>query len=294
MATNLIVAGGLALAGSFAGLKVYSHRAAALGRIAALDSCLAAANRQRAEAARVTLASIKLSVARNRNQAADARVAQQAQHIFSTTQALIDTLQQLRKGWPATGSPAALNRLKTQASQYAGFLQLYVPESSVLTDSTQASKQLGGLAGLDLQQIPSPAIGAALTRLETQVWQVAAEALEKQAEKIGSGCDLCFDKIGAYAAPVSDIVEPGALYEARLMLSTSGGVKMYMRANARELEVDPRLNQGLVSFRVPAAYPGQPDTARAQWRGQIRYNASGTDTMQQLTVPYYIVKRARL
>lgn len=267
------------------------RQAATLARLAALETCLTASNKQRAQVASRSFSGIKLSVARNHNQASDRWVLRQAQRIQLNTQLLTDTLRQLQQHWQIAGNVVALSRLSVRVRQYVDSLEVF-ETGNYLANSTEAEQTKKHLRKLDWEQVSALAVPTALVRLEAQVRQVAADALDKQAVKVGSGCGFCFDRIGAYAVPTAEVVAPGELYEARLMLSASASsLRPTMYANGQEIPLDYQTYQGLVSFRVPPARAHQPDTLRAQWHGQARYRNGITDTLLEIDVPYYISKR---
>lgn len=281
----------VALAGTgWAHYQAQARQAATLARLATLDACLATSNQQRERAAAHLLSGIEVSVAKSRNQASEMWVLRQAQRIQATTLLLTDTLHQLQQHRPAVGASAMLARLPGQVRQYLDSLDVF--ETGVYsTDSAAVAQTKKCLRALTWKQVPTSAVLAALIRLEAQVQQVTANALEKQAVKVGSGCDLCFERIGAYAVATAETVAPGELYKVQLMLSASAsGIRPIMYANGRRVLTDHSTGQGLVSFRVPPARAGQPDTVRAQWHGQVRYRSGLTDTLLGADVPYYIVK----
>lgn len=151
------------------------------------------------------------------------------------------------------------------------------------------SASAGWAGDFDATVEPKPASLALLTRLETQVRQVAAEALQGQSEKVAYAGG--FDIIRAFAAPASATVAPGQLYQARLglALATSSG-RMHFSMNNQDLPVSTTSGQGMAQFSAPAALPNQPDTVRAQWQGRVRLPWGATDTLLEIAVPYLIVK----
>jgi hypothetical protein len=280
--TGLLVA---ALAGAgWVYYRAQARQAATLGRITALDSRLAISNTQRAKSAKNTLFFIATTVNKKHNQATDMAVLQQAKEVQSRTQTLLDTLHQLRRSWQAADR-TALQQLPAQLNQYIVFIKNFLPD--VPTQLSSAS----WLSDFDSAAAPKPTALALLTRLETQVRQLEAEALTHQAQKIGMGCDLCSDKIGASAIPTSETVAPGAVYQAQLMLLLSASTRQaQFSANGREEPLNPATGQALVQFKVPTARPGQPDTVRAAWHGRVQLPWAVGDTVLETTVPYLIVK----
>nr|GFD04555.1 hypothetical protein [Tanacetum cinerariifolium] len=119
------------------------------------------------------------------------------------TKGLLDSLHQLRQYWQA-GHRTELRQLPTQLGQYALFIRKFLPN-----ESTQSAFTAGWLSGFASAIAPTPVALAVLTKLETQVRQLEARALQTQAEKIGSKCCFCFDRIGAAAVPLAKTVAPG-------------------------------------------------------------------------------------
>lgn len=283
----LLVSLAAAYVASDALLSARPRQAATLSRLAALDSCLVASNRAELLAARRTITYINRIVVSNHNQDDDLRVLRQAQHIQLVTQSLADNLRQLRQHWPTRNATAALTQLPEQLLRFADTLRQFAPTSPLLAH--------GGTA----QVLAAPSFGAAaptaqamLSRLEAQVWQINADALQKQAEKVSSKCCFCFPRIAAWAIPASTTVAPGTPYAAKLLLTqTTPDNQLLMKANGQPVPVDQRTKHGLIRFRVPPARAGQPDTLRAQWQGQLIAQLNGlSDTTFTLTVPYLIVR----
>jgi hypothetical protein len=277
----------VALAGAgWAYYQAQARRVATLTRIAALETRLAASNQQRARAAKQTLASIATVVDKNYNQAADVAVLQQTRAIQNHTETLLDKVYQLRQSWQVAGFRPNLGELPAQLNQYALFIKKFLP-----SETTQLAPTAGWLSDLNSTIVPQVAALAQLTRLETQVRQLAAIAIQTQAEKVGSKCCFCFDKIGAAAVPLAKTVAPGTTYQAQLMLIQAASTRrIHYSANSQELPVDPATGQALVQFDVPAARPGQPDTVRAEWHGRVQLPWAVGDTTLEITVPYFIVK----
>jgi hypothetical protein len=275
--TGLLVA---ALAGGWGYYWAQTRQAATLACLTRLDRRLLASNQQRAHAASASVFSIGVAVGKNRNQAADVAVLQQAQEIHKRTESLLDTLHHLRQSWQAAKRPPAPAQLPLQLQRYTLFLTRFLPAGP----PSLAADDWGTAA-------PKPAALALLTRLATQVRQLEAAALLNQARKVGYGCDLCFTKLGAAAIPESETVSPGAVYQARLLLLTSTSTgRAQFSANGRAVPVAPATGWAPVQFTVPAAGPGQPDTVRAAWHGRVQLPGAAGDTVLEITVPYVIVK----
>jgi len=287
----LLVVALLGTAG-YAYYRAQVRQTATLARITALDARLMASNQQRARAASQTISSLSETVSKNHNQAHDVAVLQQAQQIQDSTQRLLSKLHQLRQSWQSTTSKPETGALPAHVDRYIIFIQQFVREMPPLTNSSAQTASVGWLGEFDMATEPQPARLAQLTKLETQVRQVAAQALDSQASKVGSEC-ICFDKIAAFAVPTSETVAPGTLYEAQLLLmKAASSLRPTMSADEQALPVNAA-GQGLVRLRVPRLRPGQPDTVRARWHGLVQLRGHTADTVLEVTVPYFIVKSAR-
>ncbi len=277
--TGLLLA---ALAGAgWAYYRAQAQQAATLGRITALENRLISSNEQREKDAKRTLLSIATVVNKHRHLISDMAVLQQAKEIQTRTQTLLDTLHQLQQAWQ-TDDRTELGKLPAQLDQYILFIKRYVPTQLASAD---------WLGDFDSAAAPKPATLALLTKLATQVRQLEAEALTNQAQKVGSGCCFCVDKIGAFAIPAAETVAPGAIYQAQLMLLLGTATRQaQFSANGREVPTDPATGQAAVHFKIPAARLGQPDTVRATWHGRVQLPWAAGDTVLETTVPYFIVK----
>lgn len=282
--------------------KQVAQKAVAMERIMALEARLAANNQQGARAMTRTVYGINVAVAKNQNQARDVVVLKESQWILSRTTSIADTLHRFQQALraaaheapagtlhhPETASqPAQITpqQLAWQLDRYTAFIRVYVPEAPPLTQSVPE-----GTTWLYVDHAPVAAALASLTRLEAQVRRQATDALSHQAQKVGSGCCMCFDKIGAIAVATSNTVAPGDTYRAQLFLTqAASSYRPIMRADGKAIAVPPN-GRGEVEIRVPPLRPGQPDTVRAQWKGSIRVKTALGDTTFQVIVPYFIVQ----
>jgi hypothetical protein len=305
--TNPFLAlGGVAALG-VGGLFLYREQlqnVVVLERITAVEARLAANNRQGAQAMASTVSGISVAISKNQNMARDVAVLQQSRQIVSRAKSLVDTLHRYQRALRAVAREApagALHRpaaasqpghiwprqLARHLNRYTAFIRAYVPEVPALTQTGPEETPW-----LYAEHSPVAAALASLTRLEAQVRRQATQALDQQAQKVGSGCCMCFDKIGAMAVAASNTVAPGATYEAQLFLTqAASGYQPGMRAEGKALVVQPN-GRAPVEIRVPPLQPNQPDTVRAQWQGTIRLRKGLTDTSFRLSVPYLIVKPA--
>ncbi len=268
--------------------RAQARQAATLVRITALENRLISSNRQGERYAKNTVSSIGVAVRKNGNPARDMAVLQQAKEIQSRTQALLDTLHQLRQAWQTTDQ-TELGQLPARLYDYVAFIEDFVPDASLLNHASARAEVVGWLGEFDTAREPKPAALALLTKLEAQVRRVEAEALASQAQKVGYPCG--FDKISLFARPASETVAPGAAYQAQLMLAQAATIgRTQFSANGREVPIDPATGQAAVHFKIPATLPGQPDTVRAAWHGRVQLPWAAGDTVLKITVPYLIVK----
>jgi hypothetical protein len=272
--------------------RAQARQVATLARITALENRLIIRNEQRAREARNTVIGLSEVVRKNYNMPHDMAVLQQAKEIERRTQLLINILHQLRQPWQVAGHRTELAQLPTQLNQYVAFIREFVPDAPLLNHASSRTETIDWLGEFNTAREPKPASLAQFTKLETQVYQLEAEAIESQASKVGSEC-ICFDKIAAFAVPASETVAPGSLYKAQLtLIKAASSLRPTMSANAQALPVDPA-GQGLVRLRIPMLRTNQPDTARAWWHGLVRLRGRTNDTVLKVTVPYFIVKSTR-
>ncbi|GAB3584037.1 hypothetical protein [Hymenobacter daeguensis] len=263
-----------------------------LNAIGAMDAALTTNNRQSERQAGVTVRVLAKEVCRNYMQARDVAVLSESQQILSRSQALTDTLRALRRQLQATGKAIDLPELVRHLDRYSDFIHTYVPYSRYLTREFPGPPDPNWLGRTYFEKVPLEATWATLTKLEALVRRNERDALNTQAQKVGSCC-MYFNWISAHAVPASASVAPGGEYQARLFLNEAVPLhrsNMQFTANGQTMPMDSIDALGHVAFAVPPAVPGQPDTVRAQWRGTVRLQMCPTDTVFEVDVPYLIVK----
>jgi gliding motility-associated protein GldM len=288
-----------------------------------IDDSLTDVNAKTAVAADNTVKGIEAAVAKNRNQAADVAVLKQSEEIRTETKKVVDYLASVReKLVAATENSKGKNEYKNMSAEdkvaitmlggtknglaypmqktlndYSSYIQKFVPDASPLaldakvdprvTDPEQKNKNF---AELNFENTPLVAALAVLSQKETEVLKYQADALQKQAEKVGAKT-IVFDKLGAFASAESNTVAAGTKYKAELFLTAAAsGLKQNMTYNGSPLAVDSKTNHGMIEF---TARPGNFDAsgnAKANWTGSIRINQNGRDTTFKVTVPYTITK----
>lgn len=303
-------------------LLALNVNSAILQKFKLIDDSLVDVNGKTDKAADGTVKGIQAEVAKNHNIAADVAVLKQSEEIRDKTKEVIAYIDQVRdKLLTATenakggqyGNMEATDKvaitmlggaknglaypLKDKLNGYSDYIKQYVPEAQPLaldakvdpkvTDKEQKEKNF---AEFNFENTPVVAALAVLSQKETEVLKYQADALQKQAEKVGAKI-VVFDKLGAFASAESNTVAAGTKYKAELfMTAAASGLKQNMTYNGSPLSVDPKTNHGVVEF---TARPGAFDAAgnaKASWTGSIRINQGGRDTTFKVMVPYTVTK----
>lgn len=303
--TGLLAAALLGAAG-YAGYQAQARRAATLARIAALETRMAAHNRQAALAAIATINSVEYYDCLNHHHAQDLQITAMCRQIKARTQALADTLQALRQqlrtaageaalgtlrhpGTMAESRPTTIARLTRQLAHYTAFIEADSPKPSPLAQAIADDRLAQSIDG----RIPLGAVLAALTHLETQLWLAGTAALQTQALRTGRTIDW-YDCLLAFPVAASTTIAPGEVYQARLFLINTD------LHYCTTLSADKQLvaaGRDSIAFRVLPRPPGQPGAVLARWRGAIQAwtnpegaGHSAQDTTWRLEVPYSIVE----
>ena len=285
-----------------------------------IDDSLLGVNDKTSVAADGTVKGIQAAVVKNQNQARDLAVLKQSEEIRSKTKDVITYLrevrQQLLKATDNTGpemtnlsgedkvaitmlggkqNGVAYKTLKPKLNEYAEYIKQFVPDAGPLAIDarddkrvTEKSQKSKNFAELNFENTPVVAALATISQKETEILKLEADALQKQAEKVGAKT-IVFDKIGAFASAESNTVAAGTKYKAELFLTASAtSISPRMTLNGSPLAVTE--GKGKVEF---TARPGGFDAsgnAKSSWTGTIRFNQNGRDTTFTVKVPYTITK----
>jgi gliding motility-associated protein GldM len=302
-------------------LLALNVNSAILQKFKLIDDSLVDVNGKTDKAADGTVKGIQAEVAKNHNIPADVAVLKQSEEIRDKTKEVIAYIDQVRDklitatenskagefhNMEATDKVAitmlggAKNGLayplKDKLNAYSEYIKQYVPEAAPLaldakvdpkvTDKEQKGKNF---AEFNFENTPVVAALAVLSQKETEVLKYQADALQKQAEKVGAKV-VVFDKLGAFASAESNTVAAGTKYKADLFLTAAAtGLKQNMSYNGSPLTVGSD-GHGKIEF---TARPGNFDAsgnAKSSWTGAIRINQNGRDTTFQVKVPYTITK----
>ena len=288
-----------------------------------IDDSLTDVNAKTDLAADNTVKGIEAAVKKNQNQAGDIAVLKKSEEIRAETKKVIDHLNEVRdKLITATENAKGKNDYKNMSAEdkvaitmlggkqnglayplqkelngYADYIKQFVPDAQPLaldakndTRIAPGSEQKGkNFAELNFENTPVVAALAVLSQKETEVLKYQADALQKQAEKVGAKT-IVFDKLGAFASAESNTVAAGTKYKADLFLTAAAtGLKQNMTYNGSPLKVGPD-GHGKVEF---TAKPGNFDAsgnAKASWIGKITINQGGRDTTFTQKVDYTVTK----
>jgi gliding motility-associated protein GldM len=304
-------------------LLALNVNSAILQKFKLIDDSLVDVNGKTDKAADGTVKGIQEAVAKNRNQAADQQVLKQSEEIREKTKEVVAYIDQVRdkllaatenaKGAGQYGNMEATDKvavtmlggnknglaypLKDKLNAYSDYIKQYVPDAAPLaldaktdpkvTDKEQKEKNF---AEFNFENTPVVAALAVLSQKETEVLKYQADALQKQAEKVGAKT-IVFDKLGAFASAESNTVAAGTKYKAELFLTAAAsGLKQNMTYNGSPLAVDSKTNHGLIEFTARPGNFDQAGNAKANWTGSIRINQNGRDTTFKVTVPYTVTK----
>ncbi|SFQ33246.1 gliding motility protein GldM [Hymenobacter arizonensis] len=286
-----------------------------------IDDSLLSVNDKTSVAAEGTVKGIQAAVTKNQNTARDKAVLAQSEEIRQKTKEMIAYLRGIREQlYKATNNTPtefknmsgedkvaitmlggkkngiAYTSLQPKLNEYAQYMKQFVPDASPLaldakedprvTDKSQRTKNF---AELNFENTPVVAALATISQKETEILELEAEALQKQAEKVGAKT-IVFDKIGAFASAESNTVAAGTKYKAELFLTASASsISPKMTLNGSPLSVSPD-GKGKVEFTArPGAFDASGN-AKASWTGTIRFNQNGRDTTFTVKVPYTITK----
>ncbi|OGX85509.1 type IX secretion system motor protein PorM/GldM [Hymenobacter glacialis] len=285
-----------------------------------IDDSLLSVNDKTSVAADGTVKGIQAAVVKNQNQARDKAVLAQSEEIRQKTKELVSYLRGVREELlKATENTAtdvknmsgedkvaitmlggkkngiAYTTMKPKLNEYAAYMKQFVPDASPLAlDGKEDSRvtkdqRTKNFAELNFENTPVVAALATISQKETEILKMEAEALQKQAEKVGAKT-IVFDKIGAFASAESNTVAAGTKYKAELFLTASAtSISPRMTLNGSPLSVGPD-GKGKVEF---TARPGNFDasgSAKNSWTGTIRFNQNGRDTTFTVKVPYTVTK----
>ncbi|MBG8553200.1 type IX secretion system motor protein PorM/GldM [Hymenobacter guriensis] len=285
-----------------------------------LDDSLIGVNDKTTQANQGAVKGIEAAVAKNRNQARDLAILKQGQEVRERTAKMVAYLRDIREKLLAATQEkgkAEMNMsgedkvamtmlggkkdgaaypLKTVLNEYSTYIKQFVPtagplaldakDDKAVTEKDQKNKDF---AELNFENTPVVAALAVLSQKETEVLKYEADALNQLGQKVGAQT-IVFDKVGAFASAESNTVAAGTKYKAELFLTASASsLRPSMTLNGSPLQVGPD-GHGKVEF---TARPGNFDasgSAKASWKGTIRFNQNGRDTTFNVTVPYTVTK----
>ena len=234
------------------------------------------------------------TVEKNRSQPREVAVLRRTRRFDSQVSTLLDALRacrdELRR---ASGNPAAplplLNPDDTGGT--ARLLGAGTPRQRALgqlvaayTDTLRRLSPAGGneLTLPAFDALPAAEALATLTGLECTIRGQQIRTLQQLARPLGAS--RLPSRPVAVAAAETDVVAPGATYQATLQVVTSLSVPTTrMFCNGRPVPVGPD-GAGQVRFRAPARL------GPATWQASIRLHQNGRDTTFLATVAYRVAR----
>jgi|SRR6476469_2300094 len=287
-----------------------------------IDDSLLSVNDKTSTAADNTVEGIKAAVVKNQNQERDKNVLKQSEEIRTKTKEMVAYLRSVRekllKATENTGpelknmsmedkvamtmlggkkNGEAYTSMKPKLNEYAEYMKQFVGESATplaldarddkrVTEKAQKTKNF---AELNFENTPVVAALATISQKETEILKLEAEALQKQAEKVGAKT-IVFDKLGAFAAAESNTVAAGTKYKAELFLTaTASSLTPKMTMNGSPITVD-KDGKGKVEFTARPGAFDKDGNAKASWTGSIRINQNGRDTVFTKKFEYTVTK----
>lgn len=280
-----------------------------------------------AEASKVnqqTLNSIKATVEKSGNRAADLEVVKQADQVRKETSDVIAQIDALKQriiteaggGLDETGVVKNLSEeekvaqimvggnhngeaytLKKKLDDYVAGLSKYSPAkySSLAMNAKddpissrspeQRNKDFGEL---NFAQTPVPASLAVLSQRQTDVRRIEGEVLDVLASKVGAQ-DVKFDKIIAKLSMDSKVVVAGTKFKAEMFLSaSSSGIQPRMSLSGGPVRMVD--GTGLIEFTAQGGAYDKNGLAKRTLTGSISYDSPGGPKTVPLTAEYFVAK----
>ncbi|MBJ6117784.1 gliding motility protein GldM [Pontibacter sp. BT310] len=273
------------------------------------------------------LTNIKSAVNEGGNRSSDARVLNNAQEIRKQTSDMVNYIRGLReKLVKVTGgmneeianqyaNPSAEDKvamtmigaankkngsayeLKDKLNTYAKFLKQYNPnmpaqlandgkeDPVAKNDKSQRNKDF---AELNFENTPLVAALAVLSQKENEVLKYEADALQKLATQVGADI-IKFEKIFAMARAESKTVAAGTKYKADMFIAASSdAITPTMTFQGKPVKVVD--GKGIVEFTAAASNYDAEGNSKQTWKGQIKINQNGRDTVFTVEEDYVVAK----
>jgi gliding motility-associated protein GldM len=285
-----------------------------------IDDSLINVNEKTSVAADGTIKGIEAAVKKNQNQARDQAVLKESEEIRQKTKDMVTYLRGVRtellKATENTGAEMknmsgedkvaitmlggkrngiAYTTMKPKLNEYAQYMKQYIPDAAPLALDGKEDKRvtkdqrMKNFAELNFENTPVVAALATISQKETEILELEAEALRKQAEKVGAKT-IVFDKLAAFASAESNTVAAGTKYKAELFLTAfASSISPKMTLNGSPLTVD-KDGRGKVEFTARPGAFNKDGVAQSSWTGTIRFNQGGRDTTFTVKVPYFVTK----
>jgi len=273
-----------------------------------------------------TLESIKGTVEKSGNRAADLAVVKQAEEVRSLTSSIVGELDAVKQqlineaggGLDEQGNIKTPNEedrvavimiggkkngkaydIKNKLNQYVKQLQQYHPQArfaSLAMDANEdpvASRSKDqrnkDFAELNFEQTPVPAALAVLSQKQSEIRRMEGETLDFLASKVGAQ-DIKFDKILAMLSMESKVVVAGTKFKGEMFLAaSSSGISPRMSLNGAPVRVDG--GRGVIEFTAQGGAYDKNGLAKRALTGSISFKTpSGRDTTVRFNQEYFVAK----
>ncbi|WP_128547690.1 type IX secretion system motor protein PorM/GldM [Larkinella soli] len=272
-----------------------------------------------------TFESIKTTVEKSGNRAADLAVVKQAEEVRTLTSSIITELdavkQQLineagggvdeqgniknpseedkvgilmiggKKNGKAYDLQQKMNRYVEQLSRYstAKYTPLAVDAKDDPIASRSKEQQNKDFAELNFEQTPVPAALAVLSQKQSEIRRMEGEVLDNLASKVGAQ-DIKFDKILAMLSMESKVVVAGTKFKGEMFLAaSSSGITPRMSLNGAPVRVDG--GRGVIEFTAQGGAYDKNGLAKRALTGAISFKTpSGRDTTVRFSQEYFVAK----
>lgn len=268
---------------------------------------------------------IKNTVSKSGNRAADLAVVKQAEEVRTLTSGIINEIDAVKQqliteagnGLDEQGNIKTPNEedkvgiimiggkkngkayeLQTKLNQYVAQLSNYsnAKYGSIALDakddpiaSRSAEQRNKDFAELNFGQTPVPAALAVLSQRQSEIRRMEGEVLDNLAAKVGAQ-DIKFDKILAMLSMESKVVVAGTKFKGEMFLAaSSSGIAPRMSLNGAPVRVDN--GRGVIEFTAQGGAYDKSGLVKKALTGAISFKTpSGRDTTVRFNQEYFVAK----
>ncbi|WP_234735492.1 type IX secretion system motor protein PorM/GldM [Tellurirhabdus bombi] len=273
-----------------------------------------------------TIESIRSTVEKSGNRAADLAVVKQADEVRQLTTAVFNQIEAIKQQiiteagggldeqgniktpneetkvgaiMIGTGKKGKAYELKQQLDQYIQKLQQYNPGVKIgslaldANDDPVASRSKDqrnkDFAELTFEQTPVPAALASLSLRQADVRRLEGQTLDYLATKVGAQ-DVKFDKIMAMLSMESKVVVAGTKFKGQMFLAaSSSGITPRMSLSGAPVRIQD--GRGLIEFTAQGGAYDKNGLARRVLTGSITYTTpAGENKTVTMNQEYFVAK----